>query len=310
MLLVACAPAVNPAIVTAAPVEPVTIKLVLLPILDTLPMYVAQKEGLFAAKGVKVEFIPVGSAAERDQVIAAGQADGMINEVVSTILYNKEKIQVQIVRFARVSTNDVPMYRIIAAKDSGISDPAGLKGLEIGISQGTVIEYMTDRLLESEGLLPDEIKTIAVPKIPDRMALLSTGELKAAMLPDPFSFLAVQQGGTILLEDSKFPQYGYSTIAFRKETIEAQPAAIKAFLSAIEDATARINSNPEQYESLLSEQKLVPASLQGAYKIGPYPTASVPNEEQWNDVLAWAKKKGLVSVDVTYADSVNMSLLP
>ena len=66
-----------------------TLKMALLPILDTLPMYVAQEEGLFAENGVTVEFIPVGSAAERDQVISAGQADGMINELVSTMFYNK-----------------------------------------------------------------------------------------------------------------------------------------------------------------------------------------------------------------------------
>ena len=37
-----------------------------LPILDTLPMYVAQQEGLFEQNGVQVEFIPVASGAERD----------------------------------------------------------------------------------------------------------------------------------------------------------------------------------------------------------------------------------------------------
>ncbi len=88
-----------------------TLKIAVLPILDALPMYVANDQGLFEKQGVKVELIPAASAAERDQLIAAGQADGMINEIVSTILYNKDQIQVQIVRFARVATRrfgDVP----------------------------------------------------------------------------------------------------------------------------------------------------------------------------------------------------------
>ncbi len=69
-------------------------------------MYVAQKEGLFEKHGVKVELVPVASAPERDQVIAAGQADGMINEALSTALYNKDQVQVQIVRYARAATPD------------------------------------------------------------------------------------------------------------------------------------------------------------------------------------------------------------
>ena len=63
------------------------------------------KQGYFAANRVKVTFIPAASAAERDQLIAAGQADGMINDLVSVALYNKQAVQVQTVRFARTASN-------------------------------------------------------------------------------------------------------------------------------------------------------------------------------------------------------------
>jgi len=35
--------------------EPVTLKMALLPIMDTLPMYVAQEQGYFAEEGIVVE---------------------------------------------------------------------------------------------------------------------------------------------------------------------------------------------------------------------------------------------------------------
>jgi len=313
ILFSACVPAVTPTqqpAQTAAPAEMVTLKMALLRIMETLPMYVAQQEGLFEAKGIKVEFVPAASAAERDQIITAGQADGMINEVVSTLLYNKDAIQVQIVRFARTATSTSPQYSILAAKQSGITSPDGLKGVEIGISQGTVIEYITDRLLQAEGLAPEEIKTIAVPKIDVRMNLLSTGELKAATLPDPFSSLAEQQGAVVITDDSKHPEYGYSTIAFRKAVIDEHPQAIKAFLAAIEEATRMITADPTKYQNLLTDQKLIPAPLVGSYKIPPLPTASVPSQKQWDDVLAWMKGKGLIDKDVSYSESVNASFLP
>jgi len=37
---------------TTTTVEPITLKMAVLPILDTLPMYVAQQEGLFEQNGV------------------------------------------------------------------------------------------------------------------------------------------------------------------------------------------------------------------------------------------------------------------
>ncbi|HMV96527.1 MAG TPA: MetQ/NlpA family ABC transporter substrate-binding protein [Anaerolineales bacterium] len=304
LLAAACAPA------TTAPQETVTLKIAVLPIIDTLPMYVAQQEGLFAKHGVNVEFVPVASAPERDQLVGAGQADGMVNETISVMLFNKEKVQVQAVRYALRPTENAGHFFIIASAKSGITDAQGLKGIEIGVSQGTIIEYVTERLLQAEGLTSDEIKTIAVPKIPDRMALLASGELNAGVLPDPLGALAVQQGAVIVLDDSRHPEYGFSVISFRKEVIDANPAAIKAFLAAIEEATTMLNSDSKKYTSVLSDQKLVPPPLLASYAVPPFPTAGVPTEAEWSDALAWVKEKGMLTTDVSYADSVNATFLP
>ena len=309
ILLSACAPAIQ--VTTEAPAsELITLKIAVLPIIDTLPMYIAQQEGLFAKHGVNVEFVPVASAPERDQLIAAGQADGMVNETISTMLFNKDQIQVQALRYALRPTENAGHFFIIASAQSGITDAQGLKGVEIGVSQGTIIEYVTDRLLQAEGLTSDEIKTIAVPKIPDRMALLASGELSAGVLPDPLGALAVQQGAVIVLDDSKYPEYGFSVISFRKAVIDANPEAIKGFLAAIEEATALLNSDAKKYITVLSDQKLVPPPLLESYNVPPFPAAGVPTEAEWNDALAWAKEKGMLTADVSYADSVNASLLP
>jgi NitT/TauT family transport system substrate-binding protein len=300
---------VTPAQVASSGEQP-TVKIAVLPILDALPMYVAQQEGLFEKNGIKVEFIPAASAAERDQIFASGQVDGMINDSVSTLFYNQDQPQIQIVRMARTATSDFPQYQVLASPKSGFTSVQDLKNVEIGISQGTVIEYITERLLEAEGLKPEEIKTIAVPKIADRMTLLESGELKAATLPDPLSSLARQSGATLIVDDTKHPEYGYSVYSFRKKLIDENPEAVRGFLAAIEAATQVINAEPTKWDNLLTEQKLVPAPLVGKYQLPVYPSASVPTQAQWDDVLAWAKAKGLVKNDVSYQESVNPGLLP
>ena len=321
LVLSACAPSV-PAEATEASApavevpneapagELVTLKIAVLPIIDTLPMYVAQQEGLFAKYGVNVEFVPVASAPERDQLIAAGQADGTVNETLAVMLFNKEKIQMQAVRYALRPTEGYGHFFILASAQSGITAPAGLKGVDIGVSQGTVIEYVTQRLLQAEGFNAEEIKTIAVPKIPDRMALLASGELNAGVLPDPLASLAVSQGAVIVADDSTHPEYGFSVLSFRKEVIDANPDAIRAFLSAVEEATGLINLDPKKFTNVLSEQKLVPPPLIETYKVPPFPTKGVPTEEEWADALAWAQERAMVLSDISYADSVNGSFLP
>lgn len=290
--------------------EPTTLRIVVLPILDALPMYVAQQEGYFDENGVSVQFIPASSAAERDQIIAAGQGDGMINDLISTLFYNKDEIQIQVVRFARTATPEFAQFSILAAPNSGIIDVEGLRNKEIGISEGSVIEYTTDRLLEAEGISQDEIVTIAVPKIPDRLSLLTSGELPAANLPDPLSLLAMQNGATVIVDDTKHPEYGNSEISFRKEVVEQHPEAIRGFLAAIEKAVIEVNADPTKWDNLLSEKQLVPAPLIGTYRIPVFPTASVPSNAQWQDAVAWAKDKTYLTNEVPYSDSVNSEFLP
>ncbi|HET9914515.1 MAG TPA: ABC transporter substrate-binding protein [Anaerolineales bacterium] len=294
-----------------APQTPVgTLKIAVLPIIDTLPMYVAQQEGLFTKHGVNVELIPVASAPERDQLLAAGGSDGTINETLAVMLFNKENVQMQVVRYALRPTEGNGHFFILASAQSGISSVDGLKGVEIGVSQGTVIEYVTERLLQAEGFTADEIKTIAVPKIPDRMALLASGQLKAGVMPDPLAALVVSQGGVIVADDSSHPEYGFSVISFRKQVIDAKPESVKAFLAAIEEATTLVNADPAKYKSVLSEQKIVPQPLIENYQVPVFPAAGVPTADEWQDALNWLKEKGILTVDVSYQDSVNSTLLP
>ena len=295
---------------SSKPVEKTPLKVAVLPVLDSLPLFVAEKQGYFEQAGLQVELIPVGSAPERDQLMQSEQIDGMLNELVTTLYYNRDGSKVKIVRFARIATVEYPVFRILAAKDSGITTLEGLKGVEIGISQGTVIEYVTDRVLTNAGFTLEEIKKIAVPKIADRTALLESGALKAAVLPDPLASLLMQKGAVLVIDDTTLPEVSNSVYAFSVTTLANRPDDIKAFLNAVEKAVKDINADKNKFKDLMVELKLVPPSVVGDYKIPTFPLASVPTEAQFVDALDWALIGGLVKTEQAYADNVDSSFLP
>ena len=308
LVLYGCAPAAP--VTETATAERVVLRFAALRILDALPMYVAQQEGLFDKHNIDVEIIAVGSAPERDQLMAANRADGMISEVLTALFYNKDSVQVQIVRFARAATAETHLFSILASRQSGITNVEGLKGVPVGISDGTVIAYLTDRMLQLEGFSERDIQTVSVPSLGDRMALLGSGELQAAMLPEPLTSLAVQQGAVVVLDDSKHPDYSHSTITFRKAVLDENPEAVRAFLAAVEEAVQLINANPDKYRKTLVDLKIVPAPLEGSFPVPTFVTASVPSEAQFQDVLEWAKSKNLVQKDFVYTDLITPAFLP
>lgn len=302
LFLSACSPAQN----TKKP-----LRIAVLPVLDSLPIYAAQDAGYFEQAGVTVEIIQVSSAPERDQLMQSKQVDGMLSELVTTLYYNRSEPQIKIVRFARTASETDALFRILAARDGNIHAAADLKGVEIGISQGTVIEYVTDRILAAAGLTADEIKKIAVPKIADRTALLQSGELKAAVIPDPLASLLIQKGAILVADDTSVPGFSNSIYGFHNGVLADRPDDVKAFLIAVEKAVADINKDPAGFNKLLADQKLVsPEIIESGFTAPPFPTASVPDAAQFEDALQWAMDKGMVEQALKYDDNIDPSFLP
>jgi NitT/TauT family transport system substrate-binding protein len=286
------------------------LKMALLPILDVLPFHVADQNGYFDQAGVQVELVPVKSAQERDTLMQTGQIDGMLTDLISPILFDQDEPQIKVVRTARKVYPASPLFRILVRPGSDVKSPMDLAGVEIGISQNTVIHYITDRMLEHAGLTGDQIKVQEVSAIPVRFELLINGQLPAATLPDPLGSGAMAAGAVLVVDDTSVPDLSQSILVFSTKTLDSKPEAVRRFLQAYEMAVAELNSNPDKYGNLLVEIGRVPESIQGSYKMPPFPEASVPTAEQLADVNHWAIDKDLVSKEISYDQTVDASFLP
>lgn len=287
-----------------------SLKVALLPILDSFPFHVAQAKGYFQRYGVAVSAVPVGSGLERDQLMQSGAIDGMLNEMATTANFNRERIQVQVISSARKAYPNYPLFRILAAPGSGLSSPADMKGVPVGISKNTIIEYVTDRLLAAGGLTPDQIAKKSVPVIPERYQLLLQGQLKAATLPDPLAKSALEAGAVAVIDDSSHTQYSVSVLSFSIQALQTKANAVRQFLKAWNQAVQDINADPESYRGLLLQKIRVPKNIQQTYRIPPFPHREVPDAEQWADVMNWMEAKGLLKAPLPYKESITTQYLP
>jgi NitT/TauT family transport system substrate-binding protein len=290
--------------------EDTKLKLGLIPVLDVLPVYVAEQNGYFAEQGIQVEVVPVRSAQERDVLVQTGQADGVLTDLPSTALLNKDDVRVKAIYTSRRPYPNAPMFRILAGPDTNLTAPADLKDVPIGISQNTVIEYLTDRILKAEGLSADQIAIVEVGAIPVRFEQLMNGNLQAATLPDPLASGAIAAGAKLIADDAAYPQVAQSVLTFRTETLGSKPSTVRKFLAAWDKAVQELNANPEKYRALMVEQGRVPESIKDTFTLPPFPGPGVPSEAEVADVMAWMREKGLLSGDISYRDMVDASLLP
>lgn len=281
----------------------------LLPILDSLPCYVAQEEGYFEDAGIDVRAIQVNSGLDRDQLMQTGAADGMMAEMHAAANFNRRTIQVKIVRTARRAYEEFPLFRVLAAPGSGITSAGDLAGRPIGISKNNVIEYVTDRLLAARGLQEKDISKKSVPVITERYQLLLQGRLDAAVLPDPLAKSAMESGAALIVDDSAYPRYSISILGFSMASLREKPDSVRAFLACWDRAAAALNAEPAKYRALLVRKVRLPANIRDTYAIPPYPRNGVPSRSQWDDVMDWMTGKGLLDAPIAYEESVTTEFL-
>ncbi len=299
LLLAAAAP-------SAAQDETPTLRLGLLPILDALPFYVAESEGYFSEAGLKVELVPVASALERDQLVLAGEIDGMINDLISTGIFNQDEPLIQIVALGRRAYPDFPQYRILGAPRSNVTIPQDLTNVEIAISENSVIHYITQRILENAGVDTSQITYRAEPNIAVRYQLLLEGTFKAATLPDPLAQAAIENGATLVADDTGLveSQFSQSVLSFRTEIVEKYPDAVEHFVEAWMRAAEAINADPEAYRDLWIENTNVPDDVRDSYVLPPFPIYELTTPEAWADAMDWMVEEEIIDQAPSYESSV------
>ncbi len=284
-----------------------------IPVLDVLPFFIAQQNGYFAEEGVTVEFVPASSALEREQLLASGDVDGMLTDVIGPAITNAAaEPSVRIVATARRASAEAPLFRILAAPGSNVRTPADLAGVTIGISENTVIQYLADRLLRGAGLPSGDIVYESVPAIPTRFNLMMEGQLGAAVLPDPLATAAMQAGAINVLDDTALAEQklSQSVLSFSNAVLEAKPEAIRAFLRAWNRAVEALNASPNDFRQLWLDNISVPESVQNTYEIPPFPLGEITSESVWDDVNAWLLERGIIAQPASYEASVDASFLP
>lgn len=285
--------------------EPVTLRLGTLPMIVTLPAYVAEREALYSREGVKVELVPFRSTVERNAALLAGELDGVIAHAFDAPILNKVGGRIRVAAHARMGW---PMFAVVAPSQSSLRSPADLKGVEIAVGQNTIIEYALDQLLQSRGIAPSDITKLDIQNMPLRLELLNQGKLQAAILVQPLVAAAVAAGGRVIMDDSDSPLGGVSLL-FRREALEGKSQAVRRFIAAWEGAVEAINGAPTEYEALLTEVAKVPQLPTGGFRVPRFSKMGLPDARELESIVSWLSGKGLAE-RASYQDLVAPGYLP
>jgi NitT/TauT family transport system substrate-binding protein len=284
------------------------VKIGVLPIEDNLPFFVAEQNGLFQDAGLEVELIPFPSAVERDAALQAGQIDGAIADLVAVSLLSKGGTDIRVVCVGMGALPAEGRFAILSAPHSQIRQPEDLRDVPIGVSENSIIDYVTDVMLADAHIPAAQVQKIAIPKMPVRLQMLMADEIQAACLPDPLAYLAERQGAHTVLEDT-YRHISQTVLFFRNAVLQDRAPELQALVRVYERAGQDINASPDQYRPLLISKTQVPEEIAATYPMPVYSLLRLPEEDEVTEVMQWMVDKKLLDQAYAYQDLIDASLL-
>ena len=273
----------------------------LMPDTDSIPFIIAAERGYFAEEGVEVELVPFKSAMERDAALQSGNLDGAVSDLLAVIFARSGGFSMHAVSYTDGN------YNLVAGGNAGISAAADLRGKEIAISRNTIIEYVTDEILSVNGMKEQDVSKVVIPQIPVRLEMLQSGNLAAAVLPEPMASVAVASGCRYVTGSGDLG-INPGVIVFTDSSINEKAQSIRAMYRAYNKAVKYLNDTPRaEYIDLVMEKSGFPAPARDALDLKPYRSAELPAEKDVEETVRWVKNKELGG-DYSYDDLVSKLL--
>jgi putative hydroxymethylpyrimidine transport system substrate-binding protein len=301
------------------PLTSTTVLLDWFPNPDHLALYLAQKDGDFAAQGLKVTFQSPSNATDALKLVSLGQMPLAISYEPSVITAATQNLNVMAVA-AMIPTS---LNSLIISGKSGVAGPAQLAGKTVGTDGDPVSAQMLRAVLKKYNVTLSQIKLVTVNE--GLVPAMVNGKV-AAIISGYRNVEGVQLASLGLkpkvypVSTQGVPNYDELVIIANKTKLASDSAyrtMVREFLAGLAKGAAAAQANPGAALAALSPvaKGYNPALLKKmVYGTAPLLHNSAGfgamNVAQWQSFANWMKSEDLITKPVQASSVVNTALVP
>jgi NitT/TauT family transport system substrate-binding protein len=264
-----------------------TVTIGAVPGIDNAPIYLAQKDGYFAAAGLHVVIDSFSSDSAELQALQAGKIDIAASDYGS-IFAAEANSGLDLRILADGYDAGTGSVEILTSPNSGITNPVQLASVVIGYPSETFLStvpvghpaslYAAAATSVLSDYMAGEADTIAWKPLPQQQEVneLRSGQLKAILVTEPYISEAESEFGAVEVVDAcsgntaNLPLSGY---AATKPWVSGDQAAVSDFQSALARAQAEA-SMIGPIQRVLPSFTGMQAQTAALVSIGTYPTTT------------------------------------
>ena len=259
-----------------------TLKIGLMPAVDTVPFFYAQENNLFEKHGIDVEFTLYTNAQNRQTALQANQIDGAITDLIALITNVAGGFKIK----GTMSTDGAfPLLVYPGAEDYEVPS-VGM--MEISVSNYLVEQYLADR----------SYSKVYINEIPMRLEAVASGRLQMGLFPEPVASMGSMNGLT-KLEYPGIPHESLDILVFTDKSIKKKRKSIEAFHRAYSDAVNALQNNTGKARDIVIKNiPNVPPAVRDQLIIPDYKAPRLPSPGFTEEIIEWTAliTKGNISI--------------
>jgi len=165
-----------------------------LPLVMSLPTFVAHEKGFFAAQGLKVELVPFQSGTTILDALVAGRIDANCGSAITGHWFAEQNVPGRFKIFLVYGNRSLEdnTFVVVVRNDAPYTGLKDLKGRRVGTFPGATSLALARAVLRKVAD-PEKVIFTEVPP-PNMVPALAAGQIDAFFTPEPLGMIAVAKG--------------------------------------------------------------------------------------------------------------------
>lgn len=269
--------------------DSLALKVAVMPVMDCLPVYYAQRTGLMKEMDLNVSLKEFNAQMDIDTAIVNGSVEVAYTDLIRMVRLTKDAKGIQAIMQAQGA------YSLIAIKGKRVSKLNQMKERMIGITRLSATDYWCDELIDrNKSLTENDIYRPQINDVQLRAEMLKTGLIDAAIVPEPYATWMKILGNKILFEsDKKAPLLGTWVVTDHRQIGKRKHDQVKKFVEAYNQAVEDMNNGvmTDTIKAILHQTYRIPKAICDTMRLEKMVPATLPSAKDLETACNFLKKR-------------------
>jgi len=266
----------------------VSLKVGIMPAVDSAPILLAEKRGYFADEGIDIEIDVYTNAVNRQSALQTGELDGAMTDYIALVNNINNGFPVKLT----LGTDGV--FPFLVRK--GFKEK---EEIDIGMMEVSVSNFLSEQFLSDKY----KMNKVFIAAIPARLEMIKSGKLDMAIIPEPMASMGELAGLEKRVYENEY-EYMPEGMIFTKKALGEKEAAILGFHKAYNRAIKDVIEDEELARDILIEKLKLNPEVKDLITLPEYRLGTVPSESYINRVIKFVEDKQNESINLSYQDIV------